>query len=66
MKGKIKWFDEGKGYGFIKGSDGEEYFVHKSAFSPECKPFEGASVDFDKTDGRKGIKAINVRYSEDV
>lgn len=60
--GKVKWFDAGKGFGFITGDDGEQVFLHASALPTgvdEVKP--GARVDFGVVDGRKGKQALSAR-----
>jgi cold shock protein len=62
--GKVKWFSDDKGYGFIEQADGAgDVFVHFSAI--EGKGFrtlaEGAQVDFEITQGPKGAQAANVK-----
>jgi cold shock protein len=60
--GKVKWFNESKGFGFITGEDGEDLFVHYSSIqSNGFKSLaEGDSVSYDVEKGPKGPKAINV------
>ena len=55
-KGTVKWFNNQKGYGFITAEDGKDVFVHFSGLNMEgFKTLEeGASVEFDITDGAKG------------
>lgn len=62
MKGTVKWFNNQKGYGFITAEDGKDVFVHFSGLNMEgFKTLEeGASVEFDITDGAKGPQAVNV------
>jgi CspA family cold shock protein len=63
LQGKIKWFDEAKGYGFIIPDDGsKEVFVHFSAITGDgFKTLkEGDEVTFEITQGQKGPQAINV------
>jgi len=62
-EGKVKWFNESKGFGFIEKSDGGDVFVHFSAI--QASGFktlqEGQSVSFDVEQGPKGPSAVNVR-----
>ena len=61
-KGTVKWFNNQKGYGSITAEDGKDVFVHFSGLNMEgFKTLEeGASVEFDITDGAKGPQAVNV------
>jgi len=63
MKGKVKWFDNKKGYGFITGEDNKDVFVHHSAIVMEgFKTLnEGQAVEFEITQGKKGDQAANVK-----
>lgn len=59
-KGTVKFFNESKGFGFIIEDDSKkEYFVHISGLIDEVK--EGDEVEFELTEGRKGLNAINVK-----
>ncbi|MFQ5715922.1 MAG: cold-shock protein [Nitrospinales bacterium] len=60
--GKVKWFSEKKGYGFIEAEEGEDVFVHFTAIQGEgFKTLnEGQSVEFEITNGPKGPQASNV------
>ncbi len=60
--GKIKWFNNSKGYGFIALDDGADVFVHFSAIQGEGYKSleEGDLVEFDVTQGQKGPQAENV------
>lgn len=62
MKGKVKWFNSEKGYGFIEGDDGKDVFVHYSAIQTQgFKTLEeGREVEFEVTQGQKGLQASNV------
>lgn len=61
-KGTVKWFNDRKGFGFIKLNDGKDIFVHYSALQGDgFKTLkEGESVEFDVVDGTKGPQAANV------
>ncbi|HBT51767.1 cold-shock protein [Petrotoga mexicana DSM 14811] len=63
MKGKVKWFDSKKGYGFITGEDGNDVFVHFSAVQMDGyrKLEEDEEVEFEVVEGDKGPQASNVR-----
>ncbi len=60
--GKVKWFNESKGFGFIEQESGEDVFVHYSSIQGDgFKTLaEGQSVEFDVTEDDKGAKAVNV------
>lgn len=61
--GRVKWFDEKKGFGFIERQDGNDVFVHFKAITGEGYKTlaEGQEVEFDVEDGPKGPQASNVR-----
>ncbi len=62
LTGKVKWFNDAKGYGFIERPDGDDVFVHYTAI--EGTGFrslsEGQEVEFEVVDGPKGKQAANV------
>lgn len=60
--GKVKWFNDAKGYGFIARDDGEDVFVHFSAITGEGYRTlqEGAVVQFEVVEGPKGLQARDV------
>ncbi len=62
MKGKVKWFNASKGYGFITTEEGKDVFVHYSAIQGEGYKSldEGQAVEFEVTSGPKGPAAANV------
>ena len=59
-KGTVKFFNESKGFGFIKEDEtNQEYFVHVSGLIDEIR--EDDAVEFELKEGRKGMNAVNVR-----
>jgi CspA family cold shock protein len=61
MKGKVKFFNREKGFGFIIGDDGKDYFVHESGLEKDVTIDEDDSVEFSTEQGDRGLKAINVK-----
>ncbi len=65
--GTVKWFNNDKGYGFIKRESGEDVFVHHSSISNQAgyrSLKEGDSVEFEVKQGPKGLQAENVTKAE--
>ena len=61
-EGTVKFFNESKGYGFVKDNDdNKEYFVHVSGLIDEIR--ENDDVTFDLEEGRKGLNAVNVKLA---
>lgn len=63
--GRVKWYDTGKGFGFLTRDDGGDVFVHKAALPTgvdELKP--GQRVEFGVVEGRKGNQALQVKLLE--
>ncbi len=61
-KGTVKFFNETKGFGFIKDADStKEYFVHSSGLIDRIR--EDDEVTFDLEEGKKGINAVNVKLA---
>lgn len=62
MKGTVKFFNDLKGFGFIKDSQSsKEYFVHSSGLKDNIR--ENDEVTFDVEEGRKGLNAVNVKLA---
>jgi cold shock protein len=63
--GKVKWFNNAKGYGFIQRATGEDVFVHFSSIQMNGYRTleEGTGVDYDLKQGPKGLQAENVNLT---
>jgi CspA family cold shock protein len=64
-QGIVKWFNDGKGFGFIEQEEGDDIFVHHSAINASGfkSLSEGDRVTFDVEQGQKGLAAANVTVS---
>ena len=64
-EGTVKWFNDGKGFGFIEQEEGDDVFVHHSAINASGfkSLSEGDRVTFDVEQGQKGLAAANVTVS---
>jgi CspA family cold shock protein len=63
MKGKVKWFDSAKGYGFIQSDEGKDIFVHYTGIERDgFKALQqGQEVNFQIADGKRGPQATKVK-----
>ncbi len=60
MEGTVKWYNIRKGYGFVKGEDGEDYFIHHTALDKRVFLRENDQVSFDPEETEKGKQALNL------
>ena len=63
MNGTVKFFNSSKGFGFITGEDGKDYFVHQTGLKDGVTLSDNDSVTFDVAQGDRGPKAVNVEKS---
>lgn len=59
MQGTVKFYNESKGFGFIKAENGEEIFVHITGLVDKIN--QDDQVEFEITQGKKGLNAVNVK-----
>lgn len=62
--GRVKWFDAGKGFGFVTAEDGEQIFLHSSALPDGAEVKPGTKLEFDIVDGRKGKQVLKAHIQE--
>ena len=60
MNGTVKFFNDKKGFGFIAGEDGKEYFVHSTGLNEGVRLQDNDAVTFEVEQGDRGPKAVNV------
>ena len=60
--GVVKFYNEAKGFGFIKEDNGQEIFVHASGLKEDIR--ENDTVSFDIQEGKKGLNAVNVQLAD--
>ena len=61
MKGKIKWYNARKGYGFIESEDEKDVFVHRSSMPAGTFLNEGDQVEYEIEDSERGPQAVKVK-----
>ncbi len=61
MKGKIKWYNARKGYGFVEGEDKKDIFVHRNSIPDGTYLNEGDQVEYEIEDSDKGPQATNLK-----
>jgi CspA family cold shock protein len=59
--GTVKFFNSEKGFGFIKGENGQDIFVHATGLNDEIQ--ENDEVTYETEEGRRGVNAVNVRLA---
>ncbi|SJN08274.1 Cold shock protein CspC [Leucobacter sp. 7(1)] len=62
--GKVRFYDEDKGFGFIQGEDGAQVYLHASVLPDGVEVQAGTRVEYSVADGRRGPQALSVRVLE--
>ena len=62
--GKVRFYDEEKGFGFIQGDDGAQVFLHASVLPADAEVTAGTRLEYGVADGRRGPQALSVRLLE--
>ncbi len=62
--GKVRFYDEDKGFGFIHGDDGQQVYLHASVLPADVEVQAGTRLEYSVADGRKGPQALSVRVLE--
>lgn len=62
--GKVRFYNEEKGFGFIQGDDGQEVFLHASVLPADAEVSAGTRLEYGVADGKRGLQALSVRVLE--
>lgn len=66
MKGKIKWYNSFKGYGFIEGENGQDVFVHRTSVPMGTELNEEDMVEYEIEESDRGPKATNIKKLQEA